>query len=245
MLSLFKLAALGVHTMLVAPAIVVTAAFDDRLAYRLCELWSRANLLVFGIDVRSRRLAPLDPTRPYVFMANHTSHLDVLAVVAALPEMQLRWVAKKELLDVPVFGWALKHAGHIIIDRQNNAQAVASLRAAREKMERGISVIIFPEGTRAPSDDALLPFKKGGFMLALETGLPIVPIAVRGGWRLLPRDSWRIHGGTMDVVVGAPIATQGATREALMAQVAAFMREHLALPVAAAVPPLPAAESVA
>jgi len=127
-----------------------------------------------------------------------------------------------------VFGWALRHAGHVIIDRSDTEQAVRSLRAAREKMERGVSVVIFPEGTRAPAGHALLPLKKGGFMLALETGFPIVPIAVCGSAPVLPKGSWHVRPGDVDVVVGAPVRVTGRTREELMAQVEAFFLEHMA-----------------
>lgn len=233
--AICKLVALGVHTAVMAPLIVGAAVIDDRLAYQICQQWAWLNLLAFGIEVRPRRTAALDPASPYVFMSNHRSHLDVLAVIQALDEFQLRWVAKKELVDVPVFGWALKQSGHIIVDRSDTTQAIASLRAAKLQMARGISVIIFPEGTRAETDDALLPFKKGGFMLALETDTPIVPIVVRGTSALLPRDTWQIHGGPVEVVIGAPIDVVGQDRRALMTQVAAFMTAELGLtPLAAA-----------
>jgi 1-acyl-sn-glycerol-3-phosphate acyltransferase len=147
--------------------------------------------------------------------------------VAALQEFQLRWVAKVELTRVPVFGWALKHTGHIIIDRSNHVQAVATLRAARSKMEEGVSVVIFPEGTRSPADQALLPFKKGGFMLALETGFPIVPIAVRGSREILPRGSWQPASGEIEVVVGAPIPVAGVDREELVERVRSFILTNL------------------
>lgn len=227
--AICKLVALGVHTAVMSPLIVAAAVIDDRLAYQICQQWAWLNLLAFGIEIHPRRTAPLDPTTPYVFMSNHRSHLDVLAVIQALDEFQLRWVAKKELVDVPIFGWALRRSGHIIVDRSDTTQAIASLRAAKLQMDRGISVIIFPEGTRAETDDALLPFKKGGFMLALETDTPIVPIVVRGTSALLPRDTWQIRGGAVEVVVGAPIDVTGQDRRALMAQIAAFMNAELGL----------------
>ncbi len=244
LISLWKLLFLGLNTLVLAPLIVAVAAVDQNRAYRLCRLWVRANLVAFGVRVRMRRLGPLDRSASYVFMSNHRSQLDVLAVVAALPEFQLRWVAKKELTRVPVFGWALRHTGHIIIDRSDHEQAVASLRAAREQMERGISVIIFPEGTRAPTDAALLPFKKGGFMLALETGFPIVPIGVRGSRLLLPKGAWRVSAGDIDVVVGTPIATAGADRDALIERVQRFMVEHGTEPSRATPLPVVTAEAV-
>jgi 1-acyl-sn-glycerol-3-phosphate acyltransferase len=223
LLSVLKLVGIALNTALLAPVIVVVGAFDGRWAYRLSQLWVRIDLLLTGVRVGARREVPLDSHAPYVFMSNHQSLFDVLAVVAALPEFQLRWVAKKELTRVPVFGWALRHSDHIIIDRSNHVQAMMSLRAAVEKMRRGLSVIIFPEGTRGPGDGTLLPFKKGGFVLAQEAGIPIVPIVVRGSADVLARCGWEIHGGDIDVLVGEPIAVAGVPCEELMQRV----REHL------------------
>jgi 1-acyl-sn-glycerol-3-phosphate acyltransferase len=223
LLSVLKLLGIALNTALFAPVIVVVGAFDGRWAYRLSQLWVRIDLLLTGVRVRGRHEVPLDSHAPYVFMSNHQSLVDVLAVVAALPEFQLRWVAKKELTRVPVFGWALRHSDHIIIDRSNHVQAMASLRAAVEKMRRGLSVIIFPEGTRGPGDGTLLPFKKGGFVLAQEAGIPIVPIVVGGSAEVLSRRGWQIHGGDIDVLVGEPIAVAGQPCEELMQRV----REHL------------------
>jgi len=228
LLSLLKLFGVGVNTLIVAPTAVVTGLFDSRRSYHVAQLWVRINLAVLGVTVRVHRLAPLDPATPYVFMSNHRSQYDILANVEALPEFQLRWVAKRELLRVPVFGWALRHTGHIIIDRGDHEQAVASLRVGGQRMRsEGFSVVIFPEGTRSRLGEPMLPFKKGGFMLALETGIPIVPIVVKGSGELLPSGSWQARGGTVDVVVGAPIATAGAERDDVMRRVRAFMLQQL------------------
>ena len=105
------------------------------------------------------------------------------------------------------------------------------MRAAKSIMDTGVSVVIFPEGTREEHDHELLPLKKGGFMLALETGAPIVPLAVRDSRAILPRDDWRIQNGIIDVVVGEPIAVDGETREVLTARVEAFLRRELGLDV--------------
>jgi 1-acyl-sn-glycerol-3-phosphate acyltransferase len=226
LLSALKLVVVAIDTVLIAPIAAALAVFDERAAYRVCLLWVRINLAVYGVRVRAHRLAALDPSAPYVFMSNHRSQFDILAVVEALSDFQLRWVAKVELTRVPVFGWALKHTGHIIIDRSNRQQSVATLRAARSKMDDGVSVVIFPEGTRS-ADQALLPFKKGGFMLALETGIPIVPIAVRGSREILPRGSWQPASGEIEVVVGAPIPVAGADRDELVDRVRAFILEQL------------------
>jgi 1-acyl-sn-glycerol-3-phosphate acyltransferase len=229
-----KLLGIAVNTMVTAPVIALAAAFDASLAYDLSRVWSNVNLLITGVQVLGIRRTTLDPRHSYVFMSNHASHFDALAVVAALPEFQLRWVAKRELADVPLFGWALRRAGHIIIDRSDSAQAVESLRAAREIMAQGVSVVIFPEGTREGHDHELLPLKKGGFMLALETGAPIVPVAVRDSRAILPRDDWRIRPGTIEVVIGEPIPVEGQTRQGLMARVGAVLHRELDMPDAPA-----------
>ena len=221
--SVLKLLGIALNTALLAPLVVAAGLVDGRWAYHLSRLWVRIDLLLSGVHVHARRETALDRHAPYVFMSNHQSHFDVLAVVAGLPDFQLRWVAKKELTTVPLFGWALRHSDHIIIDRSNHHQAMASLRAAFEKMRQGLSVIVFPEGTRGPGGDTLLPFKKGGFVLAQEAGIPIVPIVVRGSADVLSRHGWQIHGGDIDVLVGEPIAVAGVEREELMRRV----REHL------------------
>ena len=237
-LSVLKLLGIALNTAVMAPACVVAGMIDGRWAYGVARAWARINLLVSGVRVRSERQVPLDPNTTFVFMANHQSHFDVLAVVAALPEFQLRWVAKKELTRVPIFGWALRHSDHIIIDRSDHARAMATLRAAVEKMRRGLCVIIFPEGTRGPDDGTLLPFKRGGFVLAMEGGVPIVPVAVRGSRNILGRHGWQIHGGEIDVVVGAPIPVAGLERDELIRQ--ARERLEVMVPGARAASPVTA-----
>ena len=219
LLSVLKLLGIALNTVLFAPVSVAVSAINARWGYRISQYWIRINLLLSGVRIRSSYDVPLDPRMPYVFMSNHQSHYDVMAVVAALWAFQLRWVAKRELTKVPVFGWALRHSDHIIIDRSDHVQAMKSLRAAVEKMRSGLSVIIFPEGTRGPGDGTMLPWKKGGFVLALDAGIPVVPLAVRGSAEILGRRDWKIHGGTIDVTVGAPIPVAGLECDELMRRV--------------------------
>ena len=229
--SILKLVVLGVATFVAAPIVIVAALFDQRAAYRVCQLWAFTNLLAFGVHVRARRLAPVDPGAAAVYMSNHRSQLDPLAVVAAVPEVQLRWVAKKELAGIPFFGWALRRAGNIIIDRSDHAQAVASLRAARSQTDAGISVIIFPEGTRSP-DGTLLPFKKGPFVAAIHLGVPIVPVVCKGTTRIMPKGAYlSILPGEAEVVVLDPIPTAGMSyddRDRLRELVRSRIAEELA-----------------
>jgi 1-acyl-sn-glycerol-3-phosphate acyltransferase len=243
LLSVLKLLGIAVNTVLFAPVCVAVSAIDGRWGYRVSQLWVRINLLLTGVRVHTRYETPLDPRASYVFMSNHQSHYDVLAVVAALPAFQLRWVAKKELTQVPVFGWALRHSDHIIVDRSDHVQAMNSLRAAVEKMRSGLSVIIFPEGTRGPGDGTMLSWKKGGFVLALDGGIPIVPIAVRGSADVLGRRGWQIHGGVIDVLVGAPIPVTGVERDELIRCVRERLEGMLPRAVAPASRPVRLAEA--
>ena len=118
-----------------------------------------------GIRVETEGLENIDPKQPYVIMTNHQSVIDIGAIVQTLP-ISFRFVAKKELIWIPFFGWALPLAGHVIIDRRDRSKAVHSLERAAQRIAQGVNVIIFPEGTRSATGD-LQPFKSGGFHLAI------------------------------------------------------------------------------
>jgi 1-acyl-sn-glycerol-3-phosphate acyltransferase len=202
--------ALVVSTIFVVPIIVVVCLFeqDGKRGYRFAQWWMAFNLWVSGVRVRVLGLENLDPTRQYVFMSNHRSAADIVALGWALWAFQIRFVAKKELLRVPVFGWGLAALKNIVIDRSNHVQAVRSYAVAGQRIRRGISVVVFPEGTRGAGEE-LLPFKKGGFVLAMETGTPIVPIAVVGTTAIMAKHSLKIESGEVEVRIGEPIETVG------------------------------------
>lgn len=146
---------------------------------------------------------------PVLLMSNHQSLVDIAALVDTLPpSVSWRFVAKKELVRVPIFGWCLVTTGQIIIDRGDRERAVASLRRAAERIRGGASVIVFPEGTRSPSG-SLRPFKSGPFHLALEAQVPIVPVTVSGSQRITPKGSLQVRPGSVKIVFGKPIPTRG------------------------------------
>jgi 1-acyl-sn-glycerol-3-phosphate acyltransferase len=174
--------------------------------------WISWILATCHIEVESEGLEHVHPARSYVFMSNHQSVIDTAAIVSTLP-FSWRFVAKRELTWIPFFGWALAIGGHVIIDRGRRERAVASLRRAAARIRAGTNVIIFPEGTRSPTGE-MGPFKSGGFHLALEAGVPILPITVSGSHRITPKRSLRIESGRVHVRYGKPIPTEGLDPEA-------------------------------
>ncbi len=140
---------------------------------------------------------------PVIFFANHASLLDPPLLISTLPDHPV-FIAKKELGRVPVLGQAIHLAGFILIDRDHQRKAYASLRDAALRIRAGQSVAIFPEGTRT-MDGRLQPFKRGSFHLALEAGVPLVPLAIRGGRDILPKGSWRTKSGPYSLTVGEPL----------------------------------------
>ncbi len=215
---------------LVVGSLVIAAALlrvRSQGYYDWCgRAWSRWILWGSGCPVRVEGLEHIDMDSPQILAGNHQSWFDVPAVAHRIPKT-FHFVAKKELERVLVFGRAWKAAGHISIDRRNREAALVSLdRAGKQLRKEGSAVVIFPEGTRADTD-ALQPFKKGAFMLALHTGVPIVPFGVAGSRRVLPKGRWRMRRSPVVVRFGPPIATEGwdpADRDALVSRVRQAVR---------------------
>lgn len=151
------------------------------------------------------------PGTSYIITPNHQGNADILALVTTLPS-RFRWVIKRELLKIPMFGWALGATGAISLNRSDRKQSVRSLRDGASKLAGGWSVLIYPEGTRT-SDGNLQPFKKGAFMMAVQTGIPILPVTCNGGFKVLPKKTIVFHPGHVTLTVGDPIPTEGLTEE--------------------------------
>ena len=141
--------------------------------------------------------------QPVIFMSNHESQLDPPVLIGVLP-LPAVYIAKKEVKYLPFVGWAAMLAGVIFIDRRDRDRAIRSIHAAALEIRGGKNVVIFPEGTRSATG-RMLPFKKGGFALAQDAGVPILPLATVGGFQVLPRGAARIRPGRYEVVVGAPV----------------------------------------
>lgn len=203
-----------------------------RAFWALGPWWHRQFFAFCGITARvtgweSVPEAIRSGAQPAIFMSNHQSQLDPPFLLGAIP-VHAVYIAKKELKWVPFLGWAAAAAGAIFVDRSNRERAVASLHAAAMKVKGGRNVVIFPEGTRTTTGD-LLPFKKGGFNLALDAGVPIVPVATVGGFRILPKGGRRVRPGHYEVRFGEPVdpaAFPG--RDQLMAEVRRRMEALIA-----------------
>lgn len=211
---------LAVWTVVCCVIVVLVMPFGRELPLRVPRLWSRALLWLGGIRLRVDYEAEIDWSKPHVFVMNHQSMVDIPVACLAIP-VPIRFVAKRVLAFVPFVGWYMKAVGMVFVDRSKSAQAIASMQKAGELLRQGASIIAFPEGTRSP-DGRILPFKKGAFVVALQTGTPIVPIAIHGARECLPPKSFRPRPGTVRVKVGAPVPTDGLSvsdRDELVARV--------------------------
>ncbi len=200
----------------------------QELSHHIASIWGRSLVKVSGVDISVKGLDGI-PQGPVVFMGNHQSYFDIFVLYAVLKKRSFSWLAKKELFDIPILGWGMRRAGYIPIDRGNLRKAALSIKAAAEAVKRGRSVIVFPEGTRGDGKK-LLPFKPGGFDLAIKAGVPLVPFVIKGTSRVMSKGSYRVFPGPVEVVFLEPISTEGLKtrdREALMAKVREVMENEL------------------
>ena len=190
--------------------IIAVGLFDKEKYYtgKLIKMWARWVIWSTGIQYEIDGLDNLNLDKQYIFMSNHESALDIVLGVAAIPS-NLVFLAKKELFRVPIFGWAMEAAGMIKIDRQNPEIARKSVSEAVETlMHSSFSTLIYPEGTRS-NGEKLLPFKKGGFILAIRTQLPVVPITILGAGNVLPKGTLAIKKSHIKMIIDNPIPTLG------------------------------------
>ena len=179
--------------------------------HKIARFWGRSILIVSRVKVSVKGLSNLDRSKSYIYMSNHQSNFDIPVLLGYL-KVQFRWLAKMELFKIPVFGHAMRKAGYISIDRNNRESAFESLKTAARKIKSGVSVLIFPEGTRS-RDGKIHPFKKGGFVMAVDSGVPIVPIVLTGTSSIMAKGSFRINPGNVSMIVHQPIQTSVYTRE--------------------------------
>jgi len=206
---LFSTPLIALATIVMGTLSMIASLFDGtgRSQHRLARIWGQMLLAVSFIRVRAEGLEKLDPKGSYVFVANHGSFMDIPAMLTLLPQ-EFRFFAKKGLYRIPFLGTHLRRAGHVPVDRSNVRNSLKSMSAgARIVKERGISVLLFPEGGR--SAEGLREFKEGAAYIAIKAGVPAVPIALVGMRDLLPMGSGHIKSGRTVLRIGDPISTVG------------------------------------
>jgi 1-acyl-sn-glycerol-3-phosphate acyltransferase len=191
--------------------LLVTAPFD-RGRYLIGYLFRRIGPVMATLNplwrFRYSGQLPADPRRPFVVVSNHESFADIL-LISHLP-WEMKWLSKAELFRIPVMGWMMWLAGDIPVKRGFGPSAVEAMERCREVLRRRVSVMIFPEGTRSKTSE-LLPFKDGAFRLAIEAGVPILPLALSGTGTALPKHGWRFGRSAAEVRVLLPVETTGMT----------------------------------
>jgi 1-acyl-sn-glycerol-3-phosphate acyltransferase len=204
---LFLIPAIAVYTIVLGTLSLVSSLVDRSGSYAhwCARTWSRLILRTTGVRVRASGLERLEPGRTYVFVANHQSIYDIPILFWSLP-FQLRIIAKESLGNIPFLGWHLRRAGHMLVDRRHPGRKIFSW--ASRLTSSGLSLIVFPEGTRS-RDGRVARFKGGSFYLALEAGLPVVPISVVGSRHVMPKGRLTTYPGDVRLVVHEPIDTRG------------------------------------
>lgn len=165
--------------------------------------WARGLLAAGGVRVEVEMDPAVEPRTGYVVMANHQSYFDVAAMLAVLPGTY-RFVAKRSLFLIPIFGWALWAGGFISVDRHDRSKAKGVWKAAGERLARGASVLFYPEGSRSP-DGRIHAFQRGAFLVAIKNGAPILPVGIAGAHEVMPRGRFSVQPGTIRVRFGAPV----------------------------------------
>ena len=219
----------ALYTVLMGSLSLAFSLFDrrGRLQHWCASTWSRMIARTAMLEVRVRGAEHLSAGQSYVFLSTHQSWMDIPVMLGYLP-CQLRIAAKREVFLIPFLGWHMRRSGQIPINRGSTAESIESLRRAARLLGGGVSAFLFPEGTRT-RDGSLQPLKKGGFRLALESGLPIVPVIIKGTRRAMPRGSMVLRAGPVEMRLAPPIHTAGLNDSdvpALIQQVREAMLKH-------------------
>lgn len=198
---------LGILTAVLGTAAIGIGLVSHRAGFWVGTLWGWLLCRLNFTPVRVAGTEHAVPGQAYVILANHRSHFDIPAFYGHWPR-QFRWVMKAELRRVPFLGWATAVLGNLFLDRTDRSRAMAQLLAARPLLDQGISVLVFPEGTRSLTG-RMQGFRKGGFVLALDAGLPMLPVSISGTHAILPPGGFRPLPGRVRITIHPPIPTTG------------------------------------
>ena len=230
--TIFVWSCIVIALLILGIVIFITYPFDRRgkVIHHYGRLWGKIALLVNRVKVRVEGIEHLKGEGPYIFMSNHQGTYDIFALLGHLP-FQFRWLAKKELFSIPFFGWVMAAAGYISIDREGTRKTVEAMNEAARKIREGMSVVIFPEGSRSP-DGSIQPFKKGGFTLAIKSKVPIIPISIIGSREIMPKEKLTVASGEIRIRIDHPIETQNYSlkdRKSLMEKVSKTISKNFKL----------------
>ena len=204
----FLIPVIAIYSIVLGTVSVLSTVSDrsGRFAHRCARLWSRLILATTGVQVEVTGLEHLTPGTTYVFVSNHQSIFDIPVVFWAVP-YQVRIIAKRSLGSVPFLGWHLRRTGHLLVDRRH-PDAPGILQRWRQLLGDGLSLIIFPEGTRS-ADGRVARFKAGSFLLAMEAKLPIVPLSITGTRFVMRKGFLTARPGHVRLTVHPPVSTVG------------------------------------
>jgi 1-acyl-sn-glycerol-3-phosphate acyltransferase len=196
-------------TVILGTVAIFLSLFDSsgNIPHLVARLWGKIQLRTTGTTVKIQGQENIDPRKSYILVSNHQSNFDIFALLGYLP-IQFRWTAKAELFRIPFLGWSMSRIGYIPIERDRPKKAYRSMLRAAEKVQKGVSVMIFPEGTRSP-DGSLQRFKKGVFLIALKSQAPILPIAICGTGKIMQKGDWRTYPGKVQIIIDPAIETRG------------------------------------
>lgn len=219
-----------VCTFVLGIATIISSFFTrtGNFPHLIARAWANAILFVSGVRVTVTGVSHIDPDKSYIYMPNHQGNFDIPVLLGRLP-VQFRWLAKEEVFRIPIMGRGMRACGYISIDRSDRQSAFKSLERAVETIRDGTSVVIFPEGTRSV-DGKLKSFKKGGFVIAADAGVPIVPVAIHDTWEIMPKKRFLIKPRDVLLEIRAPVDTTGYSRETkneLMEKIRRIIKERL------------------
>lgn len=224
---LYLNAFIAIYTIIMCIWGVLSSVFDrsGRVVHDYTAVpWAKMILWVCGVRGRVKGLENVETNVPRIYLTNHQSYFDIFALLAYLP-VDFKFILKQELMKIPLFGFAMRRARYIGIDRENPRKAVKSINEAAKRIKNGASVVLFPEGTRS-TDGRLQEFKRGGFRLAIKSGCDVVPVAIIDSRHIVPKGSLRINRGTIAISIGKPISVKEYSKKE-MGQLMARVREAM------------------
>jgi 1-acyl-sn-glycerol-3-phosphate acyltransferase len=199
---------LGIHVMITG-----LLSRTGNLAFSISRLWAYTMLAVSFVGTELKNKEKILKGTSYIIISNHQSLYDILALVTTL-SIQFRWFIKKEILKIPIFGYALYASRNIFVDRSNTRKSIESINKGVDRLPREAGVMVFAEGTRS-ADGQIHEFKKGGFITAVTRKIPILPVTVNGSRRVMPKGSLVVKPGKIQVVIGDPIDTSNYTTDTI------------------------------